>query len=406
MINKYLLAVVLFCQVAGYTQPRLVINGLNRTDTSVVLQEFNFGSQQILDSLHFAEGLQRLRNMGIFSKVEGHWDANEAVVHLAEKWTTIPIFKASTGGGVNSLTAGIYDPNVFGKYLELGSQYQNYGGTHSGVIWWREPRLWRERTLFGGDLWLMHRLTESFNGDHSLGWSGWRRTRVHLFLEPELRKDLVLHLGGDLLLDTLNTKLLPLQKEQAAYERDALGSRTGMITLGLRYGQLNYDIESVTGYRVEPKIDLAIENSHHTDGFIQASLDMARYWLLHPRLNLAGHAIIMGGTQRSWFHQYRMGGLEQVRGLPDNFLIGSTMWYSNLEVRGTAFRGDWIRVQMVAFNDAGGVNFHGDHEARTTAGGGIRLLSPKIYRLNLRFDYAKEIGGSQQGLSAGLQQFF
>jgi|GEM_PF-3038138 len=384
---------------------QIQVTGLKKTKPEVVLREFsqeNFSSSP-RDSLVFEEGLRRLRNMGLFSLVEGAWNNGAPQLNLTEKWTTIPIIKAGRGGGVNTLTAGIYDPNIAGRYLELGAQYIFYGGTHSGVAWWREPRFLNKRLLFGGDFWYTHKLMESYLGDSSLGWVGWRRMRAHVFIEPELNSHLVIHGAIEGLQDTLNSQLLPLLDGQSVYTRSPLGSKSFMATASLRWGQLNYNLETVQGFKIEPKLKVGFETPAQQTWFLQSHLEVLGFWLAHPRLNLALRHYSALVTTDSWFHQYSLGGLEFLRGLPENFYNSKTVWVQNLEFRWTCIQRKYLRLQFVPFLDMGGTDFN---NWSMLGGGGVRFMSPKIYRLSLRADYGLELGGRQRGFSAGMQHFF
>lgn len=376
------------------SSPGLRIEGLDRTRPAVVEREF--GRDGLTDSAAFERGLANLRNLGIFSKVEGTWSDSQPVVQLREKWTTIPIAKFKSGGGVSAFTIGVFDPNVAGQFLELGGQYENRSGTHSGVTWFREPRLANRRILLGADFWYTNRVREEFLGDASRGFAGDRRIRLHAFLEPEIHRLVRLHAGVEWLDDTLSSELLELSDDQPAVKRPSLASQSWVSSVGATLGRIDQDIEIQQGATVEGRWDVSWAGERWNRRFVEAKA----FWLAAPRLNLAGRAFWGSGSARTEFHDWRLGGLEQVRGLPEDFLVGDAAWYANLELRGTAWKSDWLRVQTVAFTDLGGLTGFDTHNSW---GAGVRLLSPKIYRLNLRLDWAQ---GHQSGISAGLQQFF
>lgn len=370
------------------------VSGVRRTETRVVLREFPDSAS--IDSLAFEAGLQRLRNTALFAKVSGTWSPDSQRVVLSEKWTTIPIFKLRSGGGVTAFTVGLYDPNILGKFLEAGAQYENHDGTHSGVAWFREPRFLGTRTLLGGDVWLTHRLREDFAGEISRGWHGERRVRLHLFVEPEMREGIVPHLGLEGLDDTLSSDLLELSSDLSPTRRPGLSSRSLVANVGLRLGTIDTDLEMQEGWTLEPRADLSLIGP----SFHRESIEARGFLRPVSRLNLASRVFWGTGSQRSEFHDWRIGGLEQVRGLPDNFLLGDQAWFANLEARTTVWRGDLVRLQTVAFADAGGIP---GVDRRESFGAGVRILSPKLYRLVVRLDWAH---GFEGGLSGGLQQFF
>lgn len=393
MIKAILLAASSLA-AASFDDETFRIEGLDRTRAGTVLREFPAAATT--DSLAFESGLQRLRNTALFAKVQGIWSPDSQVVTLTEKWTTIPILKLRSGGGVTAYTVGMFDPNLLGRYLEAGAQYENHEGTHSGVAWFRDPRFLGTRTLLGGDAWLTHRLREDFAGETSRGWHGERRVRVHLFAEPEVREGIVPHAGLEWLDDTLSRDLLELPSELAPTRRPGLSSRSLVANLGLRLGRIDTDLEMQEGWTIEPRADISLTGA----SFHRESIEARGFLRPASRLNFAARVFWGTGSQRAEFHDWRIGGLEQVRGLPDNFLVGDQAWFANLEARATLWRGDFVRLQGVAFTDAGGIP---GVDRRESFGVGVRILSPKLYRLVVRLDWAQGFDG---GLSGGLQQFF
>ncbi|NRA47398.1 MAG: hypothetical protein HRU09_20810, partial [Oligoflexales bacterium] len=148
---------------------RIDIVGLKRTKPFVVKRELLVKEGQEFSKKQIKESCQRLRNLQIFATAEcvltegSSPQSNVLTITVDERWTTIPIFKYSSGGGTSQLIIGTYDINVFGNYLELGGQYERTGDKNSGVVWYRNKRflgkrlelflnLWsvaRERTLIG-----------------------------------------------------------------------------------------------------------------------------------------------------------------------------------------------------------------------------------------------------------------
>lgn len=124
-------------------EERLVIRsveyeGLRRTKTKVLEREFEFSLDQPTTRAELEETAQRLRNLQIFSTVEYELepldDGYLLRFQVLERWTILPVFKGSSGGGVNQLIVDLYDINVLGRYLEMGAQYERLGPTNSGVV--------------------------------------------------------------------------------------------------------------------------------------------------------------------------------------------------------------------------------------------------------------------------------
>lgn len=82
----------------------------------------------------------------------------------------------------------------------------------------------------------------------------------------------------------------------------------------------------------------------------------------------------------------------------------------NAEYRVAPIANRWFVLQGVGFVDAGGTDTRTisfDEVDALSVGGGVRLISPKIYGLIMRADYAVPlVGGATGGLSFGGGQFF
>jgi hemolysin activation/secretion protein len=103
-----------------------------------------------------------------------------------------------------------------------------------------------------------------------------------------------------------------------------------------------------------------------------------------------------------------------VRGFQDGQFFGKNYWQANAEYRVTGFRYRWLVLQHNFFYDAGNVSdslstlfVDNPQEPFQSAGLGVRLISPAIFRFNLRIDIAKGLNYNRPtNLSFGLQQFF
>jgi outer membrane protein assembly factor BamA len=99
-----------------------------------------------------------------------------------------------------------------------------------------------------------------------------------------------------------------------------------------------------------------------------------------------------------------------VRGYRDSQFRGNSYWAVNAEYRVAPIASRWFALQMVGFVDSGAtadsLNPFIELDA-ASVGGGVRIISPKIYGFVARFDYAYPIiNGAGGALSFGAQQFF
>jgi hemolysin activation/secretion protein len=86
------------------------------------------------------------------------------------------------------------------------------------------------------------------------------------------------------------------------------------------------------------------------------------------------------------------------------------MAYSNFEMRKLLRSFKYLWFQPVVFYDVGMAGSSWDvaqDQQRAAVGAGIRFDVPQVYRLMFRIDYAWATDGSgQQGITAGMNQFF
>jgi hypothetical protein len=127
-------------------------------------------------------------------------------------------------------------------------------------------------------------------------------------------------------------------------------------------------------------------------------------------VNLGFHLFMGKTTSQSYESQFYLGGFDSVRGLPDGVMYGSTAAYANFELRFIAHRMKYAWFQTATFFDVGSASDRiGElsRESRSSAGVGLRIAVPQVYRLLLRLDYAwscDDTGSS--GVSLGMNQFF
>jgi outer membrane protein assembly factor BamA len=146
--------------------------------------------------------------------------------------------------------------------------------------------------------------------------------------------------------------------------------------------------------------------------FTQLGVETLWYKSIPGRGNIAARLGVDVGNADQIQHQYYMGGLSEVRGYADSRFRGQNAWVGNLEYRVAPYVSNWFVLQTLGFVDGGGVADTPTDLPRTlsaaSAGLGIRLISPKIYRLVMRFDYAFPLinDDGTSGFSFGAQQFF
>jgi hemolysin activation/secretion protein len=141
-----------------------------------------------------------------------------------------------------------------------------------------------------------------------------------------------------------------------------------------------------------------------------AELEAFYYRMLPLAVNFAGHAFFGQSTLNEVSSLYFLGGFDSVRGLPDGIAYGTRTGYLNLELRHVSLKRKYFWLQPVLFADAGSAGPEWQmlrDDIRSSAGAGLRIAIPQVYRLIFRIDYAVSTDGSgSRGITAGMNQFF
>jgi hypothetical protein len=100
------------------------------------------------------------------------------------------------------------------------------------------------------------------------------------------------------------------------------------------------------------------------------------------------------------------GGLDLVRGFPDNYVRTRTMTFANLEVRCVAFDSTWIALIPAAFVDGLAARApQGVPGVALSAGAGLRIVIPKFVASGLRADLALPLASTIRAVGPEDGQF-
>lgn len=423
----------------------ILVDGLISTERHVVERELRFVEGQIASIAQLEESMTRLRNMGIFRDVtyqliarplptiEGDdppapTRAPSRIVRVIvdERWTLLPAFLFSQGGSLTSMSVALYDTNVAGKYFELGVQYDRLGFTdefwtsggaaNSFVVWYRKPRFMDTYWWISADLWNTKRL-RSLYGENGEAEGGFLLDRllIRLRAEHEIERQFWAGFGLDYMGDDFSYQFISDENKQA--QIDNFGGlpeagRAVRLSGVARMGRVNQEDYRFDGWRVSGSMSHSDPLWGATYRFTQLGVETLWYKSVPGRGNIAARLGVDVGNADQIQHQYYMGGLSEVRGYADSRFRGQNAWVGNLEYRVAPYVSSWFVLQTLGFVDGGGVADTPTDLPRTlsaaSAGLGIRLISPKIYRLVMRFDYAFPLinDDGTSGFSFGAQQFF
>ena len=404
------------------------IRGLWRTKPKVVLRELFFRENDVLTTKDLLASVQRLKNLRIFSKVHPLLELKpenkvKVIFLLQEKWTIIPYANVSGGGGTTYAKAGVFDINSFGRYIETGVQYDNWNGRHGGIARIRDPRFLDQRLVFGVDLWATQRVRQLYATNSKLQGNYVLETKkIEFILKKEITAKL--HIGTELefnkssiLENNANTSLE--NQSDTVIDSDTLqlvnNNNKGTATfskLFIEIGKFDFD-----NYILDGKFTkFSIKHSNKLLGSNQSTtqLDMINlaFWKLPYHAN-AGFRFNAGWTNTKEIQDlYYIGGFQDIRGYFDGQFRSKTFWQFNAEYRIPSYRSNWLVLQHVFFIDVVGTGNRLDDLKDngiqfSSAGTGIRIISPRIYSFNGRLDIAIfTSGNSPTSISFGTQQYF
>jgi outer membrane protein assembly factor BamA len=395
------------------------VSGNKRTKKSVVMTELGFRAGERVSHEKIKEGISSLRNTNLFSNVdyrlEGEKDSKTLFIDVSERWTTIPIVKLSSGGGAEHITLGVYDPNILGYYIEAGGQYERLGDTNSGVVWFKNPRMFNTKNGIDLQLWRINRLRTKYEQeiDEPVVSTGFLHSRDKVFIgynrefSPTLIGKLFYEYNDDTFSDDLTSS-----KVQELVSQKGLppSSRFHFIGAGIDFGRINYKGHLTDGMLLGASYRYGISTSEGIDDFWQSDLSFNYFKTIFTDATYAQRLLAGFTTTEVLQYWYYLGGLDRIRGFSDNRFAGRYFWLSNSELRVPVWQNDWFVVQTAGFIDIASTSetfSQLDSIDGTSAGLGLRIIFPKVYRLAVRLDYAEPIkNNDNRNFSFGVQQFF
>ncbi|MDH5693628.1 MAG: BamA/TamA family outer membrane protein, partial [Gammaproteobacteria bacterium] len=398
---------------------KITLVGLQRTKPKVVLREITFSEGDWIPADAIKESVQNLKNLELFSEVRPYLELQaDKSVHirfeLAEKWTTIPYLSYAEGGGTVHIRGGAYDINVFGKYIELGAEYESLNGTGSGFLWYRNPRLFNQRLNLLVVAGTHARPRKIYKEGVEQYRFGQEQEEGYFILKKEFSRDFTLGLSYRISSDMFSD--LKPDKEEAGRFSEQLNYNeryeAQSYTFIAAYGKLDFDSFLVKGR--EYRLDIVSSRSDTGNlNYTQFISENKFFYPLRWHSNLASRLIVSTIDTNSLFRNNYVGGLTHVRGYYDGQFLGSSYWLANLEYRVPSMNNSWVVLQHIFFVDVAQVRDRfreldlSGEQTYSSVGLGIRFIIPKIYRFNGRLDIAfpnSKTGAS--GISIGAQQFF
>jgi hypothetical protein len=357
--------------------------GLVRTQPHVVRRELGFAEGDVVTKAAFDLAVTRLWNTTIFARVDGdvvrETDAEGrthavAELRLEDRWTLNPLFRFGSGGDASFFRLGAADNNVAGRFLEVQAQYENFDGFHGGQAIFRNPRLLDRRLELAVQVDRLVRPRGGFSDQRTQGI-----VEVSTLLEQDrVRIGARASVFGSRFLAPLEgPRFFPLETE------------TVLLEPALRVGRIDTVRLRQRGASVELRPAVGVTTSDVADAYAGATLEGLGFVMLGARWNVAVRARASGVSKVPPHLMLYAGGLDLLRGFPDNFVRTNALALANVEMRFIAFDSTWIALVPTAFVDAAAARSpSGSPGAAVAVGAGLRVLVPKFVGTGLRVDFA------------------
>lgn len=417
-MKLFLVVILIFLSPTAFAQlysfQKIKILGASKTHEEVILNELGLKLNNPHSKIDLEQAVQRVRNINLFNNVEYKVEGEELLIQLEERWTTIPVLKFASGGGVSQLTAGVYDPNVLGRFIELGGQFQKLEDTKSGVFWFKNPRLFGARQGIDIQAWKTNRLRTKFDQkqDDPIEKAGFLHIREKLYFSyfKELSENFRVDGIYEYHHDQFSNKIVPDKLKNTATNDLPPTTKFHFLGAKLTLGQLHYRQHLIDGLQISFQAQYGLSELPQTKDFFISEWS-GQYFKTFNSKHTFAQRILLGGTNTDviqyWFY---LGGLDRIRGFADNRFAGRFFWLSNSEYRYAFFQNNWLTLQSVAFLDLADAREQFTLLTKLSAastGFGIRFFFPKVYRLVARIDYAKPLKrDDDNAISLGVQQFF
>jgi outer membrane protein assembly factor BamA len=376
----------------------IVILGLVRTKERVVLRELPWHLGTVVSRADFDLGVARLWNTTMFSRVAGRvvrrGGLNVAVLDLEERFPIRPLAELQTGGSATSFQLGVSDRNILGEYLELEAYYAQFDGKAGGSVWFRDARLFDQRLEL---VVVADRLMRS-RPSYLV-----RTTRGRLELNVQVMRDFITFgTRFDLRSDDF---FQPLQGSNPALPSPV---HAAIAEPGVRIGRIDTIRLRRTGFTFEVRPSLGDTSIHGAPAFRRLWLEGNAKAMAGRHWNFDLRAQFGTVTNAPDEMQFFIGGLDVIRGYPDNYFQGNACAVYNADVKYVLFDSRWLAVIPEAFSDGAAIRRAvGTTDAAVSAGGGVVLVIPKLVDSFFRIDVAVPLRQPYApALSTGTQLFF
>ncbi len=376
---------------------RIEIRGLQGTSPEVVLREVAWNGGATVTKEAWDLAITRLWNTNLFDQVEGTIEERDegtvAVFQLAEKFTINPLFRFASDGDVLWLQVGASDINVLGRFQEVAVLYERFGSFNGGQVWFRDPRAFGERIdlLVQAD-----RLVRPRPGFVLAR----NRTRVEV---SQLAYSDRLRYG--LRVDGFVDRFLDPTQGPSQIPDDLTGL---FVDPAVRVGRVDTIRLRMQGASAELRPGMGFMTADR-GRYQQVNFETLGFLMVGSRWNLAIRGTAGKTSDVPTQLRYFLGGLDFIRGYPDNYLRTQAYAVANAEIRFVAFDSKYVAFMPVVFADGAIAEAEAQSGVRgaLSAGTGLRVLIPYFVNTGVRGDIAFPLHGDEKPRPAlGVFQFF
>ncbi len=374
------------------------IEGLIRTKPFVVRRELGFTEGDVVTKEMLDLAVTRLWNTTIFAHVDADVLRSPTsgdvivVLRLEDRWTLNPLFRFGSGGGAVFFRVGASDNNIAGRFLELQAQYEYFDGFHGGQAIFHHPRVFDQRAELFVQVDRLVRPRQGFSDQ-----------RTQAIVEVDKLYDQDRFRVGMRVSGFMNRFLAPLDSPRFY----PAPTETLLFEPSLRVGRVDLIRLRYRGASFEVRPGIGFTTSDVADAYGTVTGEALAFSMLGERWNFAFRLRASGIGKVPPHLELWAGGLDLVRGFPDNYVRTRAFTLTNIEARFTAFDSTWVALVPTAFVDAIVARSpSGKPGEAISVGAGLRVLIPKFVGSGLRADLAIPIGSNLRGVSETEQARF
>jgi len=408
----------------GLTIEEVNVRGLKKTDLDTLRKNMPLKANEVLTEVNTSKNLQFLKNLEIFSQIEQSYllgSSPEKVIvsiDVVERWTLIPIFNFSWGGGARFYEVGLSEGNFVGRLDQLGGSIENLQGVYSGQAWYLTKFLHPDWSLFYVDVGARSQVRQVYGKDLSKpGGFLDQEQRVRLLGNWDLSQDWRLRVGVQVKREWMSERLL--SRSQVVQNQSqfglAMSPSTTYLTpeLGVIYGEINSHYYLQEGFETKWLMDPSLPLSGQLPGYIELRGDTRFFTILGETANFAARFRNAWSTSKILHQQYFLGGLDGIRGFYQNQIHGRGTFLLNTELQVPLWHHSLFVLEQSVFIDSA---MAADRLERLLlfqnkiyvgTGAGFRLIFPRVQGFLLRVDYGFPVTTQgAPGLVFGVLQFF